>query len=595
MLAEHSLIDLATRRARLAEKQIALIESGAMPGPVIAIGSTGTNSATARLLSAIAHAPQGAVVLPGLDRDLDEEAWRHIARHVDDGHDSAFGHPQAALARLLPALKIARDVVVELSQLDGQRAARGRLVSEALRPAETTDHWAAYRISVSPDDLAMALQDVAFVEAADEREEALALAIAMRELLEEPEKTAALVTPDRALARRVASELRRFGIAVEDSAGEPLSASAYGILAKLVATCGANGLAGEDIVALLAHPLACLGASRTEIERVAPLFEIAVLRQPRALTRFASAQEAVAWARREINTTRAHPAQKRIEEDGEWAAIERLTAQLMETLAPLSSLHGSHGLAKWIEAHRDALDRATKSEEPLALDQDHEILDALFDELARCAPADLPFSNETYLAFFSNTAAATALKTRKTTHPRLKILGLLEARLIDADLILLGGLDETIWPPEARSDAFLNRPMRAALGLTPPERKIGQTAHDFMMAMGAPRVVLSRAQKRDGSPMVASRFIQRLSAVADDTFTECRARGARYLALVQALDRPPTPAKTARPMPRPALDLRPKGLSVTRIETLRRDPYAIYAEFILSLIELPTLAAPLDR
>ncbi|HEY1736131.1 MAG TPA: PD-(D/E)XK nuclease family protein, partial [Methylovirgula sp.] len=236
-----------------------------------------------------------------------------------------------------------------------------------------------------------------------------------------------------------------------------------------------------------------------------------------------------------------------------------------------------------------------KSEEPLALDQDHEILDALFDELARCAPADLPFSNETYLAFFSNAAAATALKTRKTTHPRLKILGLLEARLIDADLILLGGLDETIWPPEARSDAFLNRPMRAALGLTPPERKIGQTAHDFIMAMGAPRVVLSRAQKRDGSPMVASRFIQRLSAVAGDAFTECQARGARYLALTQALDRPQTPAKTARPMPRPALDLRPKGLSVTRIETLRRDPYAIYAEFILSLIELPTLAAPLDR
>ena len=137
--------------------------------------------------------------------------------------------------------------------------------------------------------------------------------------------------------------------------------------------------------------------------------------------------------------------------------------------------------------------------------------------------------------------------------------------------------------------------MRATLGLTPPERKIGQTAHDFVMAMGAPRVILSRAHKRDGSPMVASRFIQRLSALTGDAFEDCRARGARYLELAQALDRPLTPTILARPMPRPALDLRPTGLSVTRIEVLRRDPYAVYAEFILKLIELPALAAPLDR
>ena len=105
ILAENHLVDAAARRARLVEKQIGLIEAGSVPGPVIAIGSTGTNSATARLLSAIAGMPRGAVVLPGLDRDLDEEAWRQIAKHRDGGQDSAFGHPQAALARLLPFSK----------------------------------------------------------------------------------------------------------------------------------------------------------------------------------------------------------------------------------------------------------------------------------------------------------------------------------------------------------------------------------------------------------------------------------------------------------------------------------------------------------
>jgi ATP-dependent helicase/nuclease subunit B len=593
ILAENGLVDAAFRRARLIEKQIGLIEGGSMPGPVIAIGSTGTNSATARLLAAIAGASHGAIVLPGLDRDLDGEAWRQIAKNRDGGLDSAFGHPQAALARLLPALKVTREEVIELGQLVPPRATRKRLISEALRPAETTDHWPLYRSSVSAADLATALADIAFIDAADEREEALALAIGMREILEEPDKTAALVTPDRTLARRVAAELGRFGLVVEDSAGEPLSASAYGILARLVATCGTSGLAGEDVIALLAHPLVCFGAPREEIERLAPLFEIGALRQPRALTRFANAQDAIAWARRQI-TLRSHPAQKRITEE-EWTSIERLATLLMEAVAPLSSLNGTYGLDQWIGAHRDALDRVTKGGDSTALGEDHEVLDALFDELSRCALPELTLSGETYLAFFSRATATTALRTQKKTHPRLKIFGLLEARLIDADLILLGGLDETIWPPEARSDAFLNRPMRATLGLTPPERKIGQTAHDFVMAMGAPRVILSRAHKRDGSPMVASRFIQRLAAVTGDAFDDCRARGAHYLALAQALDRPLTPTILARPVPRPALSLRPHGLSVTRIEVLRRDPYAIYAEFVLKLIELPALAAPLDR
>jgi ATP-dependent helicase/nuclease subunit B len=125
----------------------------------------------------------------------------------------------------------------------------------------------------------------------------------------------------------------------------------------------------------------------------------------------------------------------------------------------------------------------------------------------------MTFDVESYGLFFAAVAREIILREATRAHPRLQILGLLEARLIDVDVILLGGLDETVWPPQARTDAFLNRPMRAALGLSPPERKLGQTAHDFAQAMGKGKVILSRARKRDGAPVVASRLLQRMAAL----------------------------------------------------------------------------------
>ncbi|TAL80406.1 MAG: double-strand break repair protein AddB [Beijerinckiaceae bacterium] len=597
ILEENRLVDAARRRVLLVEKQIARIETGKL-GPVIAIGSTGTNRATARLLAAIARAPQGAVVLPGLDLHLDDAAWRQIGVAGHDVQEPGFSHPQATLRRLLNILGISRADVIELGQLDSARAARGRLMSEALRPAATTDRWLAYR-SAAADEIETALADVAFIEAADEREEALALAIALREILEEPEKTAALVTPDRDLARRVGAELTRFGLEVEDSAGEPLSSSPYGVLARLVALCAESGFAAEDMTALLAHPLARFGLARDKLERLAPLLEIGLLRQEQPFTAFPTIKDAIAAARRQSAGRFAHPAQKRIP-DKDWRKLESLLARLCDALAPLRALSGAHHLGAWIDAHRLALDNVTQGDTQSAFGEDYEAMQALFDELSACAggqeKSGIVFDAESYLLFFARTAGAIALRPRRRTHPRLKIFGLLEARLMDADLMLLGGLDETVWPPESRSDAFLNRPMRAALGLSPPERRIGQTAHDFVAAMGARRVILSRAQKRDGAPTVTSRFVQRLAAVGGSAFEDCRKRGQVYLDLARALDRPRVAAApSARPMPRPPVALRPTRLSVTRIETLRRDPYAIYAEFILGLVELPAFAEPINR
>jgi ATP-dependent helicase/nuclease subunit B len=587
ILADYGLVDAATRRMRLIEEQMQAIQAGRLAGPVIAIGSTGSNRATARLLAAIARAPRGAVVLPGLDQTLDDRTWQRIALHHDGTQDPAFGHPQAAFNRLLPMLGIGREDVVEIGSVAPPLAARARLLSEALRPAETTELWRDYRAATPAEEIELALADVTFVEAADDREEALALAVALRQVVETPEATAALVTPDRNLARRVAAELTRWGIEIDDSAGEPLSASPYGVLAMLVAAAGRER-AAPDIVALIGHPMARLGQSRKEIERLAPLFEIGVLRCGFDLRDFNSASAVIAAAEAAVDQF-PHPAKRRIGPD-DWRALEDLVGRLFDALAPFGALRGANDLHQWIAAHRAALELITRGDRSMIAGDDYEAFVALFDELEGSALPELTFDADAYALFIARLAGETVLHRARRTHPRLKIFGLLEARLMPADVVLLGGLDETIWPPLARSDAFLNRPMRAALGLTPPERRIGQTAHDFVAAMGHRKAILSRALKRAGVPTVASRFVQRLAAVAGARFERARERGRTLVEFAQALDRPAAVSPPAqRPMPRPDVGLRPRRLSVTRIEMLRRDPYAVYGASILRLAALSPL------
>jgi ATP-dependent helicase/nuclease subunit B len=591
ILAECNLVDKARRQVALIEAQSRRLQDGTESGPVIAIGSTGTNRATARLLAAIARAPKGAVVLPGLDLDLDDRAWAMIAGDPSQNIEASFTHPQAALSRLLSLLQVKREVVVSLGEVAQSLAARGAFVSEALRPAESTDEWIDYRARVDAPLLDTALRGVSLIEAADEREEALALAIAMRHVLETPCETAALVTPDRNLARRVRTELLRWGVDAEDSAGEPLSTSPIGALARLAIACVASKMAPPDLAALLTHPLLRLGLSREDVARRAALLEIGMLRSATAAGclsahMFGEPSALIVAARDEANDPFAHPAKKRISSD-EWANLEDLLLRLGAQFAPLLNLRGKTSLYRWVAAHRDTIDAIAGSEDDNVDREDREALDALFEELMQNAPDRMIFDAESYGLFFAAVAREIILREAKQAHPRLQILGLLEARLVDADVILLGGLDETVWPPQARSDSFLNRPMRAALGLTPPERKLGQMAHDFAQAMGKGKVILSRARKRDGAPVAASRFLQRMAALGDAAWQACRERGHYYLHLARGIDRPaPVPVSIARPLPRPPVELRPKRLSVTQIETLRRDPYALYAERILHLKQL---------
>lgn len=589
ILATKGQVDPATRQRLLVDREIARLARRESGAPVVAIGSTGTNSATARLLAAIARLDQGAVVLPGLDKTLDADAWRLIEGDADTGAEPAASHPQAALRRLLPVLQASRDEVEELGAPTPALEARIALLNEAFRPADATESWASYAAKLGSGRLEAALEGVDLIVAADEREEALALALAMRKALEEPGVTAALVTPDRALARRVRAELARWDIVIDDSGGEPLATSPYGVLARLALDCGARACMPAEWLALLAHPLVRLGLPRAEVERLAGLLEIGVLRG--VLSDRDRPLDMVAAARLAASGRHAHPAAKRIETK-DWEALADLVKRLHGALSHLHAAPREASLATWIDAHRLTLAALVADEtERTPLDESFGVFETLFAELALRSDDSIPFRAIDYSAIVDLVTREAIVRGPARAHPRLKILGLLEARLINADIMLLAGLDETIWPPQTQTGAFLNRPMRAELGLSAPERRIGQTAHDFTMAMGAARVVVSRAEKRGGAPTVPSRFLQRLEALAGDSFAPCKQRGDAMAALARKLDRPASILAVRRPEPRPPLDLRPTTLSVTEIETLRRDPYAIFARHVLGLDPLEDVGA----
>ncbi len=581
---ERGFVDPAARQQALIER--AIDQVGRDGEPMIAIGSTGSNIRTARLLKAIAGAPQGAVVLPGLDQRLDKESFAAIR----NGDEPCATHPQAFLARLIETLGVTRQEVVALGAPLGARAngrpEREAFCSEAFRPADTTDLWPRWRAAQAPESLTEALAGVTLIEAADEREEALTIAVILREALEHDGLTAALATPDRGLAERVRAELLRWNVEIDDSGGVSLAASRAGSLARLVLLALTG--TGADWAALISHPDFSLGLG-AEAERLARLFEIGVLRADAGGDFW---RDRIEPARQAARDRHAHPRQKEIS-GGDWAALRDFAEKLDAAFTPLRALAqgGETALKPWLAAHRKALGLVVAGDEQaLPSGDDGAALEKLLSELETSANAAFTFHAESYAAFFDALISEQVLRGATRAHPRLKILGLLEARLMSVDRLVMAGLDETIWPPRGESDCFLNRAMRAQLGLSSPERRIGQTAHDFVQGFGAPEVVLSRAKKRGGSPTTPSRFLQRMEALAGEKiFAELRARSANWLGFARQLDQAPQAPPLQRPAPAPDLALRPAKLSVTRIETLRRDPYAIYAEFILKLLPLPEL------
>jgi ATP-dependent helicase/nuclease subunit B len=594
-LAAIGRIDPAVRRDQIIRARAGMFASEGSPRPIIVAGSTGSMPASAELIRTVARLPNGAVVLPGLDRHLDANSWE--AMGLSGQPDASDAHPQFALKQLIAKIGIARADIEDLAAPPS--AARAALLSEAMRPAATAERWAGLAL---PDD---ALRGVSLVVARNEQEEATAIAVAIREALEAAPATVALVTPDRGLARRVAAELARWALEVDDSAGGSLSREPAGVLARLIAEAAAEP-SPSRLLALAKHPLAGFGMPHPVCRRAARALELGVLRGRRLASGLAGLEAEVEKARREVTAGTGHPPlwrRRLFAED--WDRAATLARGMTAALQPLAvALTGAADMAVADASGllRDAIAAVaadgTRAADDLWATPSGTALDELLVGLAEedgagrlmLRPADTPL-------FLADLMAAVVIRPPPAAGHRVQIWGTLEARLQSVDVIVLGGLDEGVWPPAARTDPWLSRTMRAEVGLPPPERRIGLAAHDFVQAMAAGNVIVTRAEKRQGAPTVESRWLQRVRALAgEQAVTEATARGGRYVALARTLDAPPNakPRPISRPEPKPPLASRPPRLSITEVETLIRDPYAIYAKHVLDLMPLDPLGAPPD-
>jgi ATP-dependent helicase/nuclease subunit B len=592
-LKETGSIDAAERRDQLISAEMRRLADS--NEPVIAAGSTGSMPATAKLLAAVAHLPRGAVVLPGLDTDLDEISWRAIAGNESEKIAPAPVHPQFAMHALLERIGVARDAVQQLTPPPPH--GREILASEILRPAATTDQWQSrFGASGFAGVADKSMADVSVIETANAEEEALAIAVCLREAVESPTKTAALVTPDRALARRVVAALERWQVEVDDSGSDALADTPAGIFARLVAEVALGGLEPAPLLALLKHPLLRLGAETDDHARAVAALERAVLHGPRPRRGAAGLAHALATFRATRDELHRNDPRSLVPGDALDMA-ERLIGKLAQALAPLETLgNGLHSLITLAAAHAKALEMLADDGKTIAAygGTDGLQLRRAFETIVLSAASQtLELAASDYPDLFRQICSGRATRRTEAGHPRVRIFGLLESRLQAVDRIVLGGLNEGTWPPDTQSDPWLSRPMRADLGLNLPELRVGLSAHDFAQGLGAPEVVLTRAAKQGGAPTVSSRFLQRLAAVVGSKrWKEAQARGTKYANYARALDHPDKVSPVSRPQPVPPPEARPAQLSVTDIENWLRDPYTIYAKHVLRLFPLEAIDTP---
>lgn len=542
--------------------------------PVIIAGSTASRAPTRRLIRAVLDLPQGAVILPGLDTDMPDLAWAELTQGEGPG---AQDHPQYRHAALLADHDRSRADCPQWSGARPVAPARNRLISLALRPAPATDAWREEGPALSGIDAACA--GITLLAAPSPGAEAQAIALGLRAALADGRR-AALITPDRGLSRQVAAQLDRWGIEPDDSAGRPLVQSAPGRLLMQSAAMLGQTVEAEPLAILLAHPLVQAGAGRGDHLKQARTLEVALLRETPCP--FPTPALLRAWA----------------DDPGSGAMSGPWIDWLAALLDNLATAPGKATLAKHLTTHLTVLDHLTGPSDPWTAEAGRSAR-AVVETLSQAAPEldGQPITTTEYARILHALLSAEEVRESFAPHPDAMIWGALEARVRTAPLVILGGLNDGIWPGQPSVDPWLNRAMRAEAGLRLPDRSVGLSAHDFQQAASGPEIWLSRAARDAEAETVPSRWLNRIENLLGGLGTEAkavldamRARGDHWLTLAAALDRPAArvPAAT-RPAPIVPAEAQPKRLSVTAIETLIRDPYATYARYVLGLRALGPL------
>ncbi len=564
ILAESGRIDLADRRNRLLRRLADRWRNSPPAGFTVAAGINTAAPAIARLLRTISELPEGVVVLAGLSAPLvmPDEEWQSLASEEGGAEET---HPQYHLKLLLDRMGVAREEVQPWRQ-SGRRsaspAARSRAVANAMRSAQYTSSWEGLR------SVERRLGGVRLAELPTAAAEAQAIALALREAVEVPGRTAALITPDRMLAERVSALLRRWGIEADDSAGKPLSRLAAGTLLLAIAAAAAEELAPVPLLALLKHPLVGgEGEARLAWLDSARILDLG-LRGPRPAGGLRGLDEHVRASSKDFPQLAAAWAAMR----GRLTRLERLLSEplpLPDFAAALAECAGAlAGDSAWRGA--DGRQSAELLSELQSLDRSEQLL----------------VRAEDAVPLLRQLLDQRAVRPPFGGHPRIFIWGLLEGRLQQADLMILGGLNEGTWPALPAPDPWLAPKIRANLELPGLEFRIGLAAHDFASALGAPQVLITRARRDGRSPTIASRFWLRLQAM-----TGGLPRDLALERLALGLDEAGKPAPVDQPKPSPPVEQRPRRISVTSVDRLKADPFAFYAQAMLKLRRLDPVDA----
>ncbi|WP_230873320.1 double-strand break repair protein AddB [Bombella sp. ESL0378] len=583
-------------RSNIMARQVALIEAQArcwatMPPdyPLWAVGFVDGSAGVAAMLGTVAALPRGMVVFQGVDCQMEDALWEHLPPT----------HPQALFRDVLEQMGIERSSIAQWGRV--QRPARERLFQCVMVPEAGIASWGQPLA-----DIAACYEGLSILPAAESQEEAQAIALILRDVAGKPGRSGALVTPDRALADRVRAALLRLGIHADDSAGEPLSRTPSAVFMRLIAQAVTRQFSPVALLSVLKHPLTALGMSPGRARASARLLERRLLRGPAPQPGLEGLRQALERMEESQRVDYGHQADAPDQPE----TLESFLAALEAAFAPMRALEATARVPEMLTALLQTAEALAATEEEgdgpdqarpgsrLWRGEDGGTLSRHFVELMSHT-GDIPPQPLSALDGFLTTSMAgkslTGLRGYQDgvelAHPRIAIYGVLEARLLAFDTVILGGLNEGVWPPVADSGPWMSRPMRQRVGLPSPERKIGAQAHDFVMAaLASAHVVLSYAQRRDGAPTVPARWVMRLSAFLEGQGHALQEHPA--LAWQAMLDMPVGEARpVAPPEPKPPLALRPRRLSITRIDTLKLDPYAIYARYVLGLKAL----APLEE
>ena len=548
ILAERQAIDMAELKRNLLYQQASVWQKEQTLRPIVAAGITASFPCIVNALKVISHLPNGEIYFSGIDYFADETYWQAIDE----------SHPQFELKELLHLLDLDRK---DISSVCPKKfPSREQLISEIMRPATVSDAW---RHLERIPDVQSCLSNIRLIETKTQREEAVAIALKMREILNMPEKTAALITYDRNLARRVSAELKRFDVNIDDSAGLPLSLTPIGIFLRLIVEAAEDMSSDIKFIGLIKNPFSLCHHNASDFRQKAYAYEL-MLRQKNT-----EADVSLISFAEDIKNRLADLSQLIHSQDVSFSDILNTHIKLAENLASAADTSGDKFLWRG-DAGKTAANFITK--------------------MLESANSLGKISGKDYLSLFSELMSFESVRSSYGTHPRLSILGPIEARLCHFDYVILGEMNEGIWPKPAQADMWMSRPMKKDFGFSLPEKNIGILAADLCNFLASQQVILTRAERVDGVPMKKSRWLLRLETVLKALDLDVESiKAIDLVALAEKLDIPSQYITISPPAPCPPVWSRPKQLSASAVDLLVSDPYAVFAKYILKLYPLDDL------